>query len=145
MLGKVIFTLDARLDLTADELHLVRKYRIGGHVVYESANREKYSQAALAHLERTKDTPRLTAPAEEQMLGAAKTFYRLARGAISATAASLSLRITIDGLISGIHIECKSLPELIEAENAIVQAAQNLKSYLQTSTTFDGRDEILEF
>jgi hypothetical protein len=78
------------------------------------------------------------------MLGASKTLYRLARGGISAAAASLSLRVTIDSLIRGVHVECKSLSELLEAEAAIVQAANNLKSYLETATTFDGREDIIE-
>jgi hypothetical protein len=36
------------------------------------------------------------------------------------------------------------MDELLGAENAIVEAARNLKAYLQTAATFDGREEIIE-
>jgi hypothetical protein len=144
VMGKVIFALDARMELSGEETHLVQKYRLGSDLIYDSANREKYSQAAQAHLEMTRGGPSLTDSASAQMLGAGKTLYRIARGGISAAAASLSLRVTIDSLIRGVHVECKSLSELLEAETAIVEAAQNLKSYLETARTFDGREEIIE-
>jgi hypothetical protein len=70
--------------------------------------------------------------------------YRLFRASWSATAAALSLRITVGSLLSGVHAECKSLEELLEAENAIVKAAQTLRSYLDTATTFDGREDLFE-
>jgi hypothetical protein len=79
-----------------------------------------------------------------QLLGAGKTLYRLARAGVSATAAALSLRITVSSLISGVHVECQSMSELLEAETAILEAGQNLRRYLETAATFDGREEIIE-
>jgi len=58
---------------------------------------------------------------------------------------ALSLRITIDGLRNGQHIECKELDELLGAEAAILNACKNLKAYLETVQTFDGREEVVEF
>jgi hypothetical protein len=46
--------------------------------------------------------------------------------------------------MKGVHIECKSMDELLGAEHAIVEAAQNLKAHLQTAVTFDGREAIIE-
>jgi hypothetical protein len=37
------------------------------------------------------------------------------------------------------------MEELLGAENAIVEAAQNLRAYLDTATTFDGGEDLLEF
>jgi NAD(P)-dependent dehydrogenase (short-subunit alcohol dehydrogenase family) len=125
-------------------LDLVRKYRLGNRVIYESTNRQRHSEATLEHLKLTKNTPRLTDSAAVQMLGAGKILYRLFRAGWSATAAALSLRITVNSLISGVHAECKSLEELLGAENAIVRAAQNLRSYLDTATTFDGGEDFFE-
>jgi hypothetical protein len=34
--------------------------------------------------------------------------------------------------------------ELLEAESAIREAAQNLRGYLDIAVTFDGREEIVE-
>ena len=57
----------------------------------------------------------------------------------------MSLRITVYGLISGQHVECKDMNELLGAEQAIVEAAQNLRTYLNAAATFDGREQVLEF
>jgi hypothetical protein len=58
---------------------------------------------------------------------------------------ALSLRVTIDGLLQGQHVECKDLDELLGAEAAIREACSNLKAYLETALTFDGREEVVEF
>jgi hypothetical protein len=144
VIGNVIYLVDARMELTAEQADLVRKYRLGNRVIYESTNRQRHSEATLEHLKLTKNTPRLTDSAAVQMLAASKTLYRLFRAGWSATAAVLSLRITVNSLISGVHAECKSLEELLGAENAIVQAAQNLRSYLDTAATFDGGEDFFE-
>jgi hypothetical protein len=34
---------------------------------------------------------------------------------------------------------------LLGAEGAIMDACKNLKAYLDTAQTFDGREEVLEF
>jgi hypothetical protein len=144
LMGKVVFVLDARMELTAEELELVRKYRLGDDVIYESSSRKQSKGATLAHLEKTKGGPGFRDSAGAQFLGAGSTLYRLARAGVSATAAALSLRITITSLMSGVHVECKSMAELLGAETAIVEAASNLRSYLETAATFDGQEEIIE-
>lgn len=143
---KIIFVLDARIQLTAEEGELIGKYRLYNDVVYESANRKARNEATLAHLEMTASSKTSFRDSTgTQMLGVGKTFYRLARAGISATAAALSLRITISSLIGGVHVECKSMAELMEAEAAIIEAARNVRDYLDLAETFDGREEILEF
>jgi hypothetical protein len=47
-------------------------------------------------------------------------------------------------LVSGQHIETKSLPELIGAEAAIREACDTVKGYLEVAATFDGREEVVE-
>jgi hypothetical protein len=144
VLGKVIFILDARMELTRDEYGLLRKYRLGNDVIYESSSRQRRKEQTLAHLEMTKGGPGLRDSAGTQLLGAAKSFFWLGRAGVSAATAALSLRVTIDSLISGVHVECKSMNELLEAEAAIREAAQNLRGYLDIAVTFDGREEIVE-
>ena len=61
----------------------------------------------------TKGGPGITDFVKSQLLGAGNTLYRLARASVSATAAALSLRITVSSLMSGVHIECKSMAELL--------------------------------
>jgi hypothetical protein len=143
--GKVIFTLDARMEVPAQEAQLVSKYRLGELVIYDSANREKYGESMQAHLESTRDQPGFREGASSQLLGVGKTFYRLARAGASAAMASLKLRVTVASLMGGVHVECKSMDELLGAEKAIVEAAENLRAYLDTAETFDGRETVLEF
>jgi hypothetical protein len=142
--GRIIFMLDARIDLNAEEYSLIRKYRLGAFCVYDSKSRAKRAEATRAHLEMTRDQAPLSADAKTQFLSAGKVLYRLGRASVSAALAALSLRIRINTLIRGVHIECKSMDELLAAESVIVEAGRNLKAYLETAATFDGREEIIE-
>jgi hypothetical protein len=141
---KIKFALDARIGLTAEEHALVTKYRLGGLVIYDSKSREKYTEAAKAHLESAKEQPGMLDGMGAQLLGLGKTVYRAGRASVSATMAALALRITVDSLIRGVHVECDSLEELLEAEDAIRAAGANLKGYLATAATFDGREVVIE-
>lgn len=131
--GKVIFALDARTDLTPDERGLVSKYGLGKLVVYDSEARKKHGDAAYGHFD------------EGASSTAGRSLWKSARGIASAAMMALSLRVTVDSLTSGQHIECKDLDELLGAEGAILNACKNLKAYLETAQTFDGREEVVEF
>jgi hypothetical protein len=145
VMGKVIYILDARIEVPTEERQLIEKYRLGDLVIYDSTNRKKHGESLQQHIESTRENPSLADSAETQLLGVGKTLYRFARAGLSATAASLSLRVTVYSLIKGVHVECKSMVELLGAEEAIVDAGKNLRAYIDTATTFDGREEILEF
>lgn len=142
--GKLFFALDARIDVPAGDRELIKKYKLGEAIVYDSEDRQRYSEAAQAHAEASHDNTSMFAPVGQQALGVGKTLYKLGRAGVSAAMAGLALRVTVDSLLAGVHIECKSMQELLEAEKAVITGAHNLKSYLQTAVTFDGREEILE-
>ena len=131
--GKVLFALDARADLSADEKNLVQKYKLGSLIVYDSVARKKHTEAGYGHFDE----------AAHSTVG--RSLWKNARGLASAAMMALSLRITVDGLVSGQHIECKELDELLGAEAAILDACKSLKGYLETALTFDGREEVVEF
>ena len=137
--GKVIFALDARAELSADEQGLVKKYALGKLVVYDSEARKKHGEAAYGHFDNAANTPGYTGSS------AGRSLWSNARGLASAAMMALTLRVTVDSLISGQHIECKDLDELLGAEAAIVDACKSLKAYLDTAVTFDGREEVFEF
>ena len=100
--GKTIFVLDARMELTRDEYDLLRKYRLGATTSFtKAAAGSAARKLRQAHLEMTKGGPSLSDTAGAQLMGVAKSLFWLGRAGISATAASLSLRITIDGLDLG--------------------------------------------
>jgi len=137
--GKVLFGLDARAELTPDEQSLVRKYSLGKIVVYDSEARKKSAESAYGHFDDAANTPGYSGSS------AARSLWKNARGLASAAMMALSLRVTVDSLVSGQHIECKELDELLGAEGAIRDACGNLKAYLETALTFDGREEVVEF
>jgi hypothetical protein len=137
--GKVIFGLDARADLSADEQGLVKKYALGKVVVYDSEERKKHTQAAYGHFDDAAHNQGY------DLTAAGKGLWKNARGIASSAMMALSLRVTVDSLVSGQHIECKDLDELLGAERAILESCKSLKTYLETALTFDGREEVIEF
>ncbi|MBV9826806.1 MAG: hypothetical protein JO001_14190 [Alphaproteobacteria bacterium] len=139
--GKVLFALDARADLTAEERGLVNKYGLGKLVVYDSEARKRNAAAASEHFDGAAGSPVIGATAGST----AASLWRSARGAARAAMSALTLRVTVDSLAGGQHIECKDLDELMGAEAAILDACKNVKAYLETALTFDGREEVLDF
>ena len=133
MLGKTSFILDARAELSPQAKGLVTKYGLGTLVIYDSKARQQRAEEAFSHF----DIASIANPG--------KALWKTARGLASAALMSISLRITVNTLMSGQHIECKDLDELLGAETAIVEACKNLKGYIETALTFDGREELLEF
>jgi hypothetical protein len=128
--SKVLFALDARLEFKPEERALIDKYKLGKQFVYDSENRKKYADRAV-----------LNAAASE----ASGTFRFAGRSLMASAMAALSLRVTIDSLASGQHIECQSLDELLGAEGAMREACANVRVYLDTAEQFDGREEVIAF
>jgi hypothetical protein len=120
-----IFCLDARVELTAEEQADIRRYKLNNQILYNS----EASQQALAASERASDGS----------LGG--NFKGLALAAL----AHMKLNISVDSLQCGQHIECKTLDELLGAEEAVTTGCKNLKSYLDTAATFDGRELVISF
>lgn len=120
-----IFCLNARVEFTPHERADIIRYKLGKQVIYNSEASTRHLDQAAAHQ-------------DGSMAGGLKALASLAL-------AAMKLNITIDGLERGQYIECKSLDELLGAENAIMTACHNLKGYLETAATFDGREVLIEF
>jgi len=117
--GTPVFQLYAVADLTGEERNLISKYNLGSATVYASE-------------------------AHQSHVAAAASGGGVLRTARAMAAASLSLRITVNDLAQGKQVECKSLDEMMGVEEAITTACQNLKGYLETALTFDGREVVLQ-
>lgn len=127
MLGnKVVFSITAQIAMTAEESALIKRYKLGKLLVYSS-------DAHLRHVASTQEAANRG------------TFSGLAKAALSAGMASLSLRCTIDSLVQGQHIECQDMPQLLAAEEAIDEACRIAKTFLDTAATFDGREIIMDY
>jgi hypothetical protein len=131
--NRVIFCLDVRADYSAEEQHNIRRYRLGGEIIYSSQAARRHIEHASAHLDRTQSRD-----LKEQFSG-------LARGALSAAMAKMSLNISIASLGRGHHIECKDLEELLQAEETVRDACRNVTRYLDAAATFDGSEIIIEY
>jgi hypothetical protein len=134
VIGKtVIFCLDARADYSPAEASNISKYRLGGEIIYNS-------QAARQHLDRS--GRQLDRVESDRLRDRASG---LALGAMSLALAKLQLHISIASLGRGHHIECKDLPELLDAEKALMEACRNLKQFLDAAATFNGSIILVDF
>jgi hypothetical protein len=120
MISKTVkFCADLRAEYTQEERGCINKYGLGGDVIYDS-------RAAADHREMASSVgPSLRA------LG-------------HLVLAEMNLTITIASLQQGHHIECKDLGELLECEEAIVQACKGIKGFLEAAETFDGREIVVD-
>jgi hypothetical protein len=138
-----IYMLDARIDVSAEVRALIIKHNLSSRVIYESSDRQKHAANAEAHLAGSHSGAGFFAPPKDQAMGAAKTLWKLVRAGVSAARASFSLRVTVNSLLSGVHVECKSMDELLEAEDAFREAKANLEVHIASAQTFDGREEVV--
>ncbi len=132
--SKPVFVLDARVDVTAADRQLIGKYKLGESVVCDSKERVARTETAYGNFDNATQT-----------WSAERSSLHNARGIANAAMGALALRVTVDKLISGVHIECKDLNELVAAENAIIEACEKLRLYMDTAVSFDGREAVLEF
>lgn len=120
-----LFCLDATVQFTADESASLNRYKMWKEGIYSS-------EAAQRAFAKSNDV------ADGSMMGGFKSLAHAAMGA-------MRLNITVGSLSQGQHIECKSLDELLGAEEAIMTACRNLRVYLDTAATFDGREVLFDF
>ncbi len=122
--GIPVFQLHAIVDTTPDEVSMIQKYGLGNYIVYASEQWQNNTAIAQA--------------------GGPGTSVGFLRGLAAAAAAGLSLKITVADLVNGKRVECKSLDELLGAEDAVITGCQTLKTYLETVATFDGREILID-
>ena len=121
----VVFCLDARLHLTDEEAENMKKYKLGDMVIYNSENSKKHLAAGSDAIN------------SRSLGGAVKAYAHLAM-------TKLSLNLSFNKLVDGTHIECKDMNELLGAEEAIGQACETAKVFLDTAETFDGREVVVD-
>jgi len=56
----------------------------------------------------------------------------------------MGLSVSIASLQKGHQINCPDLAELLECENAIIDACKNIKTFLEAAETFDGREILVD-
>jgi hypothetical protein len=122
----VVFLLDARAELTDAEEADVKKYKLGSQVIYNSEASKRQLDKADANAE-------------------SGGFIGVIKSLINMLFHRMALNITIDSLVKGHHIEAKDMGEMLRAEGTLRSACENMKTYLETAATFDGREQVIEF
>ena len=117
---KVAFVLQAQAFLTQDEVASIKKYGLADEVIYNS-------ESARKHLDNTAHA--------RSNVGAL----------ISLARAKMSLNITIGSLTRGETITCSTLDEAIAAEDALKQACDAARTYIQVASQFNGSQEVFQF
>lgn len=130
--GSMIFCLDARVQFTPEERASIQKYRLGNQVIYNS-------EASQRALDKAQASANQYGGSDWRQIGGQL------KGLAFLALASMKLNISIASLERGQHVECKSLDELLGAEDAIMTACENLRGYLDTAATFDGREVVVDF
>lgn len=116
--GSAIFILDVMAELTSEEAALVNKYKLHKLLVYSSDAADQNAAMASA--------------------GSVKALGGMMLDRLSKRSFSMN------DLINGQHLECKDLNEVINTENQVHQACENIASYLETAKRFDGSEQIVE-
>lgn len=135
MMGKTVFHLDVRADISEAEQALIRKYKLGKDNIYSSEALKQLATGASKHIDAGNELIDSSAGAA---IGSTLKGYALG------IASRFALKITADDLVKGKAIECKDLAEMLDAEEAVTNACKNLKAYLEMAETFDGRELVVE-
>jgi len=116
MSKKVVFSLGAQVDLTAQEADYVKKYKMGSAVLY---NKDRVN-------------PEMND-------------YKSGKGIMrNLSAIAMNINLTVDDLVTGRTIECKDINEIIDAEVTVKSACKGLKNLLEACAGFEG-EEIIEY
>ena len=108
--GKVVFGITARVELTPDERAALDKYKFNKEVLYAKEN-------------------------VSPTFANRNTWGGIAR---NITAAALNLRVSVDDLVKGKTVECKSITEILDVEHTFRESCEALKALLVAASTFDG-------
>jgi len=127
MINKAVtFCVDARAELSEDERDAVHKYNLGKQVIYNSQAAKENIEKGMSNLEKG-------------------SVGGLMKGVAGLALHKFTLNVTIDSLTKGHHIEAQDLDEMLGAEDALRHSCENMKTYLETAATFDGREQVFEF
>jgi hypothetical protein len=137
----MMFLLDARIDLTAEEHDLFEKYQLHDLVVYDSEPRTHHGDAAYDHFGKATEVP-VWNPSFYDL---ATSLWNSALGTAHGLLTYLSLRITLGDLLDGQHIESEDLDQILIAEENIATAAKYMSDYFNVALTFDGAEELRDY
>jgi hypothetical protein len=145
MASTVIFCLDARVEFTAEEQHSVTRYKLQNQIIYTSEGARRAAEGRAESAAYAKASTISIGSVDAFLTSTTSKLGHGLKAAAFGAVSAMRLTITVASLQRGQHIECKSLDELMGAEEAIMEACQNLKGYLQAASAFDGSEVLIDF
>lgn len=112
VLGKPIFVLDIRAELSDEEKGWINKYKFGPSLLYTKKGKPNADTNTLAGV------------------GAILLHY------------AMDLTVSVNDLVGGKRIECKDIMEMLAAEQQIKEAAQTFGTVLRAASQFGGEEVI---
>jgi hypothetical protein len=112
LMGKIVFQLDVRAELTREELASIQRYRLGDTVLYTQGELVEGSGRGLLGL-------------------ASKLAFN-----------AMNISVSVNDLTNGKRIECKDIVEMLAVEEQIKQAAVTFKQVLNAAVHFGGEEAI---
>ena len=115
VLGKPIYVLDVRADLSDEEKGWITKYRFGSSLLYSRKGKPDFD----------------TRTATVTGVGALLLHY------------ATDMTVSVSDLVNGKRIECKDIMEMLAVEEQIKEAAGTFKAVLESAAHFGG-EEVIE-
>jgi hypothetical protein len=112
MLGKVIFTLEMRAEVSDAELGYIQRYKLGKETLYSRDAKPNVDPNTWA--------------------GVGKLWL----------AHALNITVSVNDLVNGKRIECKDILEMLAAEEQIREAASAFAKVLLCAAHFGGEEVI---
>jgi len=148
--GRVIFGIVINLAMTHQQLIDVRKYWLGRAIAFDSLRRQRQSELAAMHLQLAvkaksdaHDKKKFWSRRWATFRSFVKKLFWVFIAFLNFILSFFFIRVTIAKLVRGTIVESKDLTLILQAKEAIEEAATYLKEYLDTANTFDGRDEVV--
>lgn len=113
--GRVAFTIDVRAKLSPETAALVKKYRMGKETLFY---KEKVDLSSF------------------WLLGPFQQILRIIAAHI------WNIKITVNDLMHGKHMECKDIREMLDAEEQIREASATFKMILDRAAHFGGEEVV---
>ncbi len=125
--GAVTFCIDACVELTPQEQANVKLYRLGNQLIYSSEGAQQAAAGSLMAMDAARGRGIAVNNVDDFLASTTDTIGHGLKAIALGAIAHMKLKITIDGLQKGQHIECKSLDEVLGAEQAIMVACKTLR------------------
>lgn len=112
LMGKVVFQLDVRAEISKEEMASIQRYRLGDTILYTKGQLVEGSGSGLLGL-------------------ASKLAFK-----------AMNISVSVNDLANGKRIECKDIVEMLAVEDQIKEAAATFKQVLNAAVHFGGEEAI---